>query len=291
MCDSQNGSRFHLFRANCILIHSSTAPDLDTDFTWPSPDEIARVQQHALEQETPPSETTSINGLFINEKGAVWIPSTTQGQLIQLRICVGGGHRGGDTTLANAKKYFFWSKIRADVYNLVNSCLHCLGTTGGLQIPHPLAHALHASKSNELLHFDFLFMELRDSADQYVIILKDDASAFACLELYSAADAKHTVADFLGWFSLFGVVLTWCSDRGSHFTYIHEFSEATSARTSSPHHTLLSIVKKNSRNSVQGSFARLQSNSVGIQNVGKGMACRPSLTLEQFESFCSPQSG
>ena len=124
------------------LFTALLAPDLDRDFTWPSPDEISRVQQYALEQETPPSDTTSRNGLLINANGAVWIPYSTQGQFIQLRNCVvghcsRGGHRGGDITLENVKKYLFWPNIRADVYTSVNSCLHCLATTGGLRISRP----------------------------------------------------------------------------------------------------------------------------------------------------------
>ncbi len=51
----------------------------------------------------------------------------------------------------------------------------------------------------------------------YILILKDDASSFIWLEPCLTADAQTTVDVLTRWFSSIGVVLTWNSDRGSHF--------------------------------------------------------------------------
>jgi len=80
-----------------------------------------------------------------------------------------------------------------------------------------MGHALHSDRPNEIIHFDYLYMGPSDQGMQYVLIIKDDASAFVWLEPCTATDAESTVEVLLRWFASFGVVQTWISDRGSHF--------------------------------------------------------------------------
>ena len=107
--------------------------------------------------------------------------------------------------------------MRADVFSFCNTCLHCQSTNGGRRIPRPLAHTLHADKPNELLHFDYLYMHPSETGEQYVLIVKDDASSFIWLEPTEASDAHTTVKVLAKWSSLFGIAPMWCSDRGTHF--------------------------------------------------------------------------
>jgi hypothetical protein len=64
-----------------------------------------------------------------------------------------------------------------DVKVFVQNCLHCVATIPGDKVPRPLGRQLHATKPNEILHFDFLYIGLsRDGKYQCSLLLKDDLS-------------------------------------------------------------------------------------------------------------------
>jgi Integrase core domain len=105
-----------------------------------------------------------------------------------------------------------------DVKVCVQNCLHCVATILGDKVPLPLGTHLHATKPNDILHFDFLYIGLsRDGKYQYLLPLKDDLSGYLWLVPCCTADAAATVDALMRWFAVFGVVLLWISDRGSHF--------------------------------------------------------------------------
>lgn len=93
-----------------------------------------------------------------------------------------------------------------------NTCLHCQSTIGRNRIPRPLSHALHATKANELIHFDFLYLGPETCGMKYVLIVKDDLSSFC--KLFPTTDlAGSTAAScLLDWFLVYGIVQIWVSD-------------------------------------------------------------------------------
>jgi hypothetical protein len=105
-----------------------------------------------------------------------------------------------------------------DVKVFVQNCLHCVATSPGDKVPCPLDTQLHATKPNEILHFDFLYIGLSgDGKHQYLLLLKDDLSGYLWLVPCRTTDAAATVDTLMRWFAAFGVMLLWISDRGSHF--------------------------------------------------------------------------
>jgi hypothetical protein len=77
---------------------------------------------------------------------------------------------------------------------------------------------LHATKPNETLLLDFLYIGLsRDGKYQYLLHLKDDLSGYLWLVPCRTADAAPTVDALMRWFAVFDVVLLWIPDIGSHF--------------------------------------------------------------------------
>jgi hypothetical protein len=107
--------------------------------------------------------------------------------------------------------------IAKDVKVFVQNCFHCVATIPGDKVPRPLGTQLHATKPNEILHFDFLYIGLsRDGKYQYLLLLKDDLSGYLWLVPCRTDDAEATVDALMQWFAVFGVVLLWISDRGSH---------------------------------------------------------------------------
>jgi hypothetical protein len=154
-------------------------------------------------------------------KNTLWIPKRTVE--LQIRFCVeahcrSAGHRAYEATLGAIKKYVAWTTITKDVKVFVQNCFHCVATIPGDKSPRPLGTQLHATKPNEILHFDFLYIGLsRGGKYQYLLLLKDDLSRYLCLVPCRTADAAATVDALMRWFAVFGVVLLWISDRGSHF--------------------------------------------------------------------------
>jgi hypothetical protein len=75
-------------------------------------------------------------------------------------------------------------------------------------MPHPLGTQLHATKPNEILPFDFLYIWLsRDGKYQYFLLLKDDLSGYLWLVQCRTPYAAATVDALMRWFAVFGVVL------------------------------------------------------------------------------------
>jgi hypothetical protein len=103
---------------------------------------------------------------------------------LQLRLCVevhcrSAGHRACEATLGAIKEYVAWTTMAKTVKVFVQNCLHCVATIPGDKVPRPLGTQLHATKPNEILHFDFLCIGLsRDGKYQYLLLLKDDLSAY-----------------------------------------------------------------------------------------------------------------
>jgi Integrase core domain/Integrase zinc binding domain len=132
--------------------------------------------------------------------------------------CCSAGHRAYEATLGAIKEYLAWTTSAKDVKVFVQNCLNCVATVPGDKVPRPLGTQLHATKLNEILHFDFLYIGLsRDGKYQYLLLLKDDLSGYLWLVPCRTADAAATVDSLMRWFAVFGVVLLWISDRGSHF--------------------------------------------------------------------------
>lgn len=107
--------------------------------------------------------------------------------------------------------------MKTDMKTFVNSCLHCVSTTGGFRERRPMAQTLHSDTPNEIIHFDSPYMEATSDDLAYVLIIMHDASSFAWLETYKDSDAASAVDLLLRLLASFGVVCIWVSDRGSHF--------------------------------------------------------------------------
>lgn len=58
----------------------------------------------------------------------------------------------------NNRALFYWTYMTEDTYTFVKSCLHCIATESGDMIPRPSGHALHANRTNELIHIDYCYM-------------------------------------------------------------------------------------------------------------------------------------
>jgi Integrase core domain len=205
--------------------------DCDT-VEFPSKKEILLAQQSAVNeyerrhqrdatarQEAPPQRVDAGGLRMMNN--ALWIPE--RAVELQLRLCVEAhcrsvGYIAYGAILGAIKEYVACTTTAKDVKVFVQNCLHCVATAPGDKVPRSLGTHLHATNPNEILHFDFLYIGLsRDGKYQYLLLLKDDLSGYLWLVPCRTADSAGTVDALMRLFAVFGVVLLWISDRGSHF--------------------------------------------------------------------------
>ena len=195
------------------------APELSGEWDWPDLGAL-RVAQRGAEEPLPHGFRRDSEGVVRAEAGQVWIPDSNK--VMQLRLLIAahagpGGHRGASTTMRAIQSFVNWTTMQEDTKSFVASCLHCLSTTTSGVVPRPMAQTLHATEPNKLLHMDFLYIFPGIEGYEYILVLKDDFSSYVRLVKCKAADAENTVEALQDWFSTFGVVLHWVSDRGSHF--------------------------------------------------------------------------
>ncbi len=103
--------------------------------------------------------------------------------------------------------------MNADISTFCKSCLHCLEEV----VLRPLGHGIHAEKPTRVFRFDFCFISKGRLAFVYILIVEDDLSSNVWLVLCHTADADATVYAVIKWFSTFGTVPEWVSDRGPYF--------------------------------------------------------------------------
>ena len=168
---------------NCALstlFRAPIAPSLDPALDqWPTIDAISKIQDEALAKDGPRPKLKKKDGVWRTIFDAIWIPSTATH--LQLRVCVighcgGGGHRGMKTILTTIPDCFEWEAMEEGIKTFCSTCLH-FSTIGGHREPRPLAHAMHEDVPNELIHFDYLYLGPSAAGANYVLIIKDDASA------------------------------------------------------------------------------------------------------------------
>lgn len=200
------------------VANSDRVPSVqDSDFHWPTSNDIEKAQSKYSKHR--PKNATKTGGIYyLKEK--IWIPTDASNLQLSI-ICVAHtghmGHRGADATLSTIRENYSWKFMKEDVNIFVKNCLGCICTRSGKHVPRPLMSTFHASKPNELLHFDYLYMGQSDSAILYLLVLKDDFSGYIWLVPSESADSETAANAISRWISTFTAMDWWCSDQGSHF--------------------------------------------------------------------------
>lgn len=96
-----------------------------------------------------------------------------------------------------------WTDLRDDIRSFVLSCLLCVLSASGNKIPRPLSSTIHASKPNEVIHFDYFLLGESDEDYKYVLVVKDDLSGYCWLEPTTSAGAEHTAEVLARWHRAF----------------------------------------------------------------------------------------
>lgn len=85
------------------------------------------------------------------------------------------------------------------------TCIHCISTTGGEKIPRPFGPALHGSKTNDLLQFDYIDLGKAISGPKYVLMLCDDHSEYSWMFAFPDTTAGNAAHALIDWCAAFNV--------------------------------------------------------------------------------------
>lgn len=107
--------------------------------------------------------------------------------------------------------------MREDCKEFVNNFIHCLTGKGNIKIPRPISTTLHATRPNESIHFDYVYMGAGLDKRKYILVIKDDLSSYVWLVPTIKADAESAAVALAQWIRKFTVMDYWISDQGSHF--------------------------------------------------------------------------
>lgn len=198
-----------------------------------------RCSASTKEQPTniPRGNWSKRNKIWLNEEGEKYVQCRQLSLMIMFAAHCGlSEHRRRKDTMRNIRGNFYWEDLKEYVLSFVDSYIHCLISDSGDKIPRPMLHALHGSCMNEIIHFDYCWMEDSDNGDKYVLVIKDDLSYYVWLMATQSSDAHTTAECLLKWFSSFGTVLQCVSDRDTHFLN-DVVDKIRRIRKSNPHFT------------------------------------------------------
>lgn len=156
----------------------------------------------------------------IKRQGKYWIPETDKGLIMRMIMTTHCGpsiHRGVGSTLKKLKRYVNWKGMDEEVRNFISSCLLCAQTKGGQIVHRPFGTSKSASTVNEVIHFDFLYLEESEEGYEWVLVIKDELSGYIEIFPTYAITAEFTASALIDWFSRNGIPKKLVSDNGSHF--------------------------------------------------------------------------
>jgi hypothetical protein len=119
-----------------------------------------------------------------------------------------------DSNLA-IEALFYWDCLEEDVKQFCRIRLHCIGSLDS-KVPRPLGEALHASRRNQVIHYDFLFVK-NTRKFSYFLVLKDGLSHFVELIPSERTDHVAVAHALVDWYKRFGVAHTHVIYKGCDF--------------------------------------------------------------------------
>ena len=206
---------------------------LDSNFNWPTIDEIAAEQ----DRHPRPADTKLHRGqhdLWCHSN-RVWIPSGSSSLIQRLFIaahCGSQGHRGRQATMMRLSQLFWIPNVSKRLTAFLSACLLCHHVKGGKVIPRPWSESYRATERNQALHWDFIQLGESFGQSRYLLVLKDDATHFCELVPCDSASSKVAIEAMLDWHSRYGAPRIWISDSGTHFKneVVQELSRRLKAR-------------------------------------------------------------
>ncbi len=203
---------FHIHRVH--LLNSTK----DDDFSVPQLKDIVTVQKEYLKL-NPITKDMYIENDVLKLKEKIFIPDLHDFRKKIIILSHSGimGHYGIDRTLRTISKYFIWDELHDDVVFFIQNCIHCTQKRDITWIPRVYGDQIYGNAPNDLIQFDYTYMNLSYSGDKFIFVIKDSFSGYCWLIATKHADSLNAASSILKWYSTFGPSKGWMSDRGSHF--------------------------------------------------------------------------
>lgn len=123
---------------------------------------------------------------------------------MKLRRCIishnGPAYRRGRDVMERVLRYkFHWQTMTDDIETFVRSYIHCVSNVGGKKIPNLFGQAVHRTKPNDLVQFDYIEIGPVDSCYKYFLMFRDDHSDYKCIFCFpntKKKNAAHDIIDF-----------------------------------------------------------------------------------------------
>lgn len=85
----------------------------------------------------------------------------------------------------------------------------------GHRVSRPLSFTLHASKPNDAIHFDYLYMGDGIQGYEYILVIKDDLSSYIMLFLVQETTAEVTATHIDNGIRTFTSMKYWISKQAA----------------------------------------------------------------------------
>ncbi|ETV90041.1 hypothetical protein H310_15126 [Aphanomyces invadans] len=188
-----------------VYVPFKISPSRGGDFVWPSMAEIVDAQVQAVGQFDAPKVEWNEDRVDVDGMDVPVLKTAPSGFRLRRVIC---------------RCDYVWSHTLALVVIVASmprnkSCLNavvCIVQALVVTFFVLFGATAHATKPNEILHWDFLFMD-----GGYILVGKDDFSQFKWLWATDVANEQVVARCLQQWFSVFGICYHWVSGQGSHF--------------------------------------------------------------------------
>lgn len=115
----------------------------------------------------------------------IWTPNDSKELKLRITVeayCGGRGNSGYKATLELIAESYWWMDVNRYVRESTQSCIHCIISRTGERIPRPISTVLHGTRSDEVVHVDFLYMGTAGGCDlKYELLIKDYISSYSWL--------------------------------------------------------------------------------------------------------------
>ena len=189
-----------------------------SDFAWPTIGAYRESQERSKSPRTHLSLDTADK--LWKKRGLIWVPEDDPEMQLKVMVvshCGLCGHRGQESSESIVRENFYWRTLKDDMATFVRKCLHCLLTRSGEMVPRPLGQALHASRVNEVIHMDYLYMGTSTGKEKYLLIIRDDLSGYIWLWPADGPTSEVVSEALTMWIAVFGGFDWIVSDQGTHF--------------------------------------------------------------------------
>jgi hypothetical protein len=167
---------------------SVTRLEEDAQFSFPTREDIAAAQREYADTLRSENATTMNDEGLVCVDGRPWVPSKAKELLARLMIvshCGGHGHRGQDAMVQLLDERFFIEKMVLKVQEFLRQCLLCKHVRSPSIQQRVWGPTYKATRRNEVLHWDYLFLGDGYGNDRYVLVMKDSVSHYC--ELFPCA--------------------------------------------------------------------------------------------------------